>query len=149
MSGGTITNANITILPFDPAQFNNFAMWRADMQVMHEMQSRAQNFPCAATRSSQPIAVGVKGASVAALSYVPTGSGAFAGANSSRLGVVGGIGYAGRRNNPRSRVHGQGSQGALQPEHPHADAGTVRRTAQVSIPLRPVGVKCLICVVLC
>jgi hypothetical protein len=44
VNGGANSKAHIIIFPFDQNQFNEFRMWRADMQIMNELRTRAQSF---------------------------------------------------------------------------------------------------------
>lgn len=70
VSGGANNKASIVILPFDQTQFNDFRMWRADMQIMNELRTRAL-VDCPAT---QPIKVTERGAAASAVSATPAGS---------------------------------------------------------------------------
>jgi hypothetical protein len=63
--------AVVIVFPFDQTEFNDFRVWRTDMQIIHELEIRAQDFPCSATSSSQHVAVGGK-SSLASLT--PAGS---------------------------------------------------------------------------
>lgn len=71
VNGTEAGKAVVIIFPFDQTEFNDFRMWRTDMQVIHELEIRAQDFPCAAAQSNQPVAVGGMG-SLASLT--PAGS---------------------------------------------------------------------------
>lgn len=70
VSGGANNKANIVILPFDQTQFSEFRMWRADMQIMNELRTRAL-VDCPAT---QPIQVEQRGAVASVLGATPAGS---------------------------------------------------------------------------
>lgn len=71
VNGGANNNASVVIFPFDQSQFNDFRMWRADMETMSELRTRAQTY-CPAT---QPIKAVEKGSAAAApSSLTPMGS---------------------------------------------------------------------------
>jgi len=52
VKGGANTRAGVIIFPFDQSQFAEFRMWRADMQIMSELRTRAQTF-CPAPAQSK------------------------------------------------------------------------------------------------
>ena len=74
VSGGANSKASIVIFPFDQTQFNDFRMWRADMQIMNELRTRALT-DCPATQPIQVVERGAveKGAAASVLGATPVG----------------------------------------------------------------------------
>jgi hypothetical protein len=80
VNGGADSKASVVIVPFDRSVFDDFHLWRADMQTMNELRKRAATF-CPALSVRKERGAGAPGAAHAAgaaagsaLSFTPAGS---------------------------------------------------------------------------
>lgn len=80
VNAGTNSTASVVIVPFDRSAFDDFHLWRADMQTMNELRKRAATYcPASPVRkergASAPGEAHAAGAAAgSALSFTPAGS---------------------------------------------------------------------------